>query len=242
MDVEYTGRQAVVTDEMRALAGPFLDRMEKMIGRGSSAHVIMSAEKNRQIAEVTVKTRSHDLVGLCESTASPEAALRQALEKTEAQAIRFKEKRATQKRLPKDEKALVETALARPGKAKRTSLLAVPDSPLDEALGLDPDRAPVTPAPHGQNGRLQTNLGTHLATHPEKHKDAQPELRPELSSMEPHVTRTIDAFALRPMSLEEAIKELEMRNREIFIFRDKAGLMRILHCKRDGTLELIELP
>ena len=234
MDVEYTGRQAVVTDEMRALAGPFLDRMEKMIGRGSSAHVIMSAEKNRQIAEVTVKTRSHDLVGLCESTASPEAALRQALEKTEAQAIRFKEKRATQKRLPKDEKALVETALARPGKAKRTSLLAVPDSPLDEALGIGPDRAPVTPVPHGQNGRLQTNLGTHLATHLE--------VRPELSSMEPHVTRTIDAFALRPMSLEEAIKELEMRNREIFIFRDKAGLMRILHCKRDGTLELIELP
>ena len=225
MDVEYTGRQAAVTDEMRALAGPFLDRMEKMIGRGSSAHVIMSAEKNRQIAEVTVKTRSHDLVGLCESTASPEAALRQALEKTEAQAIRFKEKRATQKRLPKDEKALVETALARPGKAKRTGLLAVPDSPLDEALGLEPDRAPGAPAQnglHGQNGHAQ--------------------LPPELSSMEPHVTRTIDAFALRPMSLEEAIKELEMRNREIFIFRDKAGMVRVLHCKRDGTLELIELP
>ncbi len=219
MDVEYTGRQAVVTDEMRALAGPFLDRMEKMIGRGSSAHVVMSAEKNRQIAEVTVKTRSHDLVGLCESTASPEAALRQALEKTEAQAIRFKEKRATQKRLPKDEKAMVETALARPGKAKRTGLLAVPDSPLDEALGIEPDRAPGTPAPaqNGHGGR-------------------------ELSTLEPHVTRTIDAFALGPMSLEEAIKELETRNREIFIFRDKAGLMRILHCKRDGTLELIELP
>ena len=218
MDVEYTGRQAAVTNELRALAGPFLDRMEKMIGRGSSAHVIMSAEKNRQIAEVTVKTRSHDLVGLCESTASPEAALRQALEKAEAQAIRFKEKRATQKRLPKDEKAMVETALARPGKGKRTGLLAVPDSPLDEALGLNPDRAPDTP-PAAQNGHARAEF-----------------------SLEPHVIRTIDAVALRPMSLEEAVKELETRNREIFIFRDKAELVRVLHCKRDGTLELIELP
>jgi putative sigma-54 modulation protein len=100
MNVEYTGRQAVITDELRALAGPFLDRMEKMLGRGTSAHVVMSAEKHRQIAEVTVKTQGHDLVGLCESTASQESALRQALEKTEAQAIRFKEKRKTQKRLP----------------------------------------------------------------------------------------------------------------------------------------------
>ncbi len=220
MDVEYTGRhEAVVTDEMRALAGPYLDRMEKMLGGGSSAHVIVTAEKYRQIAEVTVKTHAQDLVGLCESTASMETALRQALEKTEAQAIRFKEKRATQKRLPKDEKVVVEPALERGGKAKRTALLNTPDSPLDAVLGIQPDVAPGTTPPNRNSGSGHGEM-----------------------SSEPHVTRTIDAIALRPMSLEEAVKELETRNREIFIFRDKAGLLRVLHCKRDGTLELIELP
>ena len=44
------------------------------------------------------------------------------------------------------------------------------------------------------------------------------------------------------MSLDEAVKELETRHREIFVFRDREGLLRILHCRRDHTLELIELP
>lgn len=223
MVVEFTGRQVVVTEELRTLAASFLDRMEKMLGDdGASAHVIMTSEKYRQIAEVTVKSRAHDLVGLCESTASAEAALRQALEKAEAQAVRYKEKRATQKRLPKDEKAVVETALERGGKGKRTGLLATADSPLDGVLGLEPDGMPTNALHSSSNGHM-------------------PRARPELSS-EPHVRRVIDAVALRPMSVEEAVKELETRNREVFVFRDKEGLLRILHCRRDGMLELIELP
>ena len=218
MDVEYTGRQAVITDDLRSLAVLYLDRMEKMLGNGGTAHVVLSSEKNRQIAEVTVKTRSLDLVGVCESTISPEVALRQALDKAEAQAIRFKEKRATQKRMPKEEKYVVEPALERPGKGKRTGLLNTADSPLDAVLGLQPNGVPQTPATASTNGHA-TDF-----------------------SIEPHVTRTIDAVALRPMSLEEAVKELETRNREIFVFRDKTGLLRVLHCKRDGMLELIELP
>ncbi len=218
MDVEYTGRHdAVVSAEMRAMATPFLDRVEKMVGRGASAHVVVTTEKNRQSAEVTVKTKAHDLVGLCETTAGLETALRQALEKAEAQAIRFKEKRATEKRRPKDEKTLVEPALERGGRSKRTALLSTPDSPLDEVLGLQPD---IAPAPANGNGVA------HEADH----------------STEPHLTRSIDAVALRPMSLEEAVKELETRNRELFVFRDRVGLLRILHCRRDNTLELIELP
>ena len=55
MEVEYTGRQVAVTDEMREMAGPILARVEKMLGGGSSAHEIVTAEKNRQSAEVQVK-------------------------------------------------------------------------------------------------------------------------------------------------------------------------------------------
>lgn len=223
MDVEFTGRNdASVSDAMRELAEPFFEQIEKMVGRGASAHVVVTTEKNRHSAEVTVKTKAHDIVGLSETTIGIESALRQALEKAEAQAVRFKEKRKTEKRRPKDEKTVVEPALERGGKLKRTSLLSTPDSPLDEMLGLQPDLAPEPV--HHANGNGQK------AAAAEDH------------GTEPHVTRSIDAFALRPMSLEEAVKELETRHREIFVFRDKTGPLRILHCRRDHTLELIELP
>jgi putative sigma-54 modulation protein len=59
---------------------------------------------------------------------------------------------------------------------------------------------------------------------------------------EAHVVRSEDAVALRPMTLEEAVKEAEFRDREVFVFRDNAGKVRVLHRKKDGKMELIEVP
>jgi putative sigma-54 modulation protein len=59
---------------------------------------------------------------------------------------------------------------------------------------------------------------------------------------EPHVVRSADAVALRPMSLEEAVKEAAFRDRDVFVFRDNAGQAMVLHRKRDGKMELIEVP
>ena len=216
MEIEYTGRQVAITDEMRATAEPILTRVEKILGPDATAHVVVTTEKNRQIAEVQVKSRIHDLFGLSMSTTSMTTALIEALHKAEAQAIRFKDKRKTQKRLPKDEKNLLEPALERGGKLKRTGLMPTQESPIDGLLGLAPDIAP------GATSEYQS-----------------PE---EELSVEAHLTRSIDPIALRPMSLEEAIKEMETRSRDLFVFRDDGGLLRILHCKRDGVLELIELP
>ncbi|MGC2548351.1 MAG: sigma 54 modulation/S30EA ribosomal C-terminal domain-containing protein, partial [Silvibacterium sp.] len=59
---------------------------------------------------------------------------------------------------------------------------------------------------------------------------------------EPHVVRSTDSVALRPMTLEEAVKEAEFRDREVFVFRDNEGAVKVLHRKRDGKMELIEAP
>ena len=59
---------------------------------------------------------------------------------------------------------------------------------------------------------------------------------------EPHVVRSIDGAALRPMSLEEAVKEAEFRDKDVFVFRDHKGQAMVLHRKRDGKMELIEVP
>jgi len=57
-----------------------------------------------------------------------------------------------------------------------------------------------------------------------------------------HLVRTEDAVALRPMTLEEAIKEAHFRDRDVFVFRDQKGKLMILHRTRDGRMELIETP
>jgi putative sigma-54 modulation protein len=44
------------------------------------------------------------------------------------------------------------------------------------------------------------------------------------------------------MTLEEAVKEAEFRDREVFLFRNLQGTLLVLHRKRDGKMELIEAP
>jgi putative sigma-54 modulation protein len=59
---------------------------------------------------------------------------------------------------------------------------------------------------------------------------------------EVHLVRSEEAVALRPMTLEEAIKEAHFRDRDVFVFRDKQGKIMVLHRTRDGKMELIEAP
>ncbi len=61
-------------------------------------------------------------------------------------------------------------------------------------------------------------------------------------STEVHLVHSDDAVALRPMTLEEAIKEAHFRDRDVFVFRDPKGRVMVLHRNRDGKLELIEAP
>lgn len=59
---------------------------------------------------------------------------------------------------------------------------------------------------------------------------------------EAHVTRDDSSVALRPLTLEEAIKEAEFRDRDVFVFRDNQGRVKVLHRTKDGKMELIEAP
>lgn len=59
---------------------------------------------------------------------------------------------------------------------------------------------------------------------------------------ETHVVKSPDSVARRPLTLEEAVKEAEFRDREVFVFRDLEGRVKVLHRKKDGRMELIEAP
>jgi putative sigma-54 modulation protein len=59
---------------------------------------------------------------------------------------------------------------------------------------------------------------------------------------EVHLVHAKDSVALRPMTLEEAIKEAHFRDKDVFVFRDPQGVLMVLHRTRDGKMELIEAP
>ena len=59
---------------------------------------------------------------------------------------------------------------------------------------------------------------------------------------EAHLVRSSESVALRPLTLEEAIKEAQFRDRDVFVFRDPTGKVMVLHRTRDGKMELIEAP
>ncbi|MBN9617827.1 MAG: ribosomal subunit interface protein [Acidobacteriales bacterium 59-55] len=209
MDVEYTGRQASVTKKYKAQTEVGLARIVKIVGNAGSAHVTLSRDKYRFIAEITVQTKSLKLVATCESTEMA-TALRDALAKIEQQAIRRKKKKVSIKRRGK-------------------SGVAIAGEEEAEASGEIAKPAAEKIAVKASKGRKTVPMLVHSF--------------PSHSPLsEPHVARSTDGVALRPMSLEEAVKEAAFRDRDVFVFRDHGGRAMVLHRKRDGKMELIEVP
>lgn len=92
MIVEYMGKQTVVTQKYKDQASAGLSRIEKLVNHGPiTAKVVLTADKYRRIADVTVNQGTQSMVATCES-ADLMTALRDALAKIEQQAVRQKQK------------------------------------------------------------------------------------------------------------------------------------------------------
>lgn len=91
MNVEYTGRQTVVTPKQKQQAEVGLARIKKVAPRCTSAHVILTEDKHRMMAEVTVSYRGDQIVATTERK-DMETALRDSLSKVEQQVIKQKKR------------------------------------------------------------------------------------------------------------------------------------------------------
>ncbi len=60
--------------------------------------------------------------------------------------------------------------------------------------------------------------------------------------VEPHILKSGEAISMKPMTMEEAVKDAEFRDRDLLIFRNPAGDLYVLHRRRDGQMELVEIP
>ena len=91
MQIAITARNMELTGALKSYAEEKLARMDRYLDQITAAHVILSIQKYRQIAEVTLHVR--DLtIRAEESTADMYASIDLVVEKIERQILRYKER------------------------------------------------------------------------------------------------------------------------------------------------------
>jgi len=209
MNVEYTGRHFEVTSAIREEVESGLVKIRKILGNKFETKVVLAVEKRRHKAEITITPRNGPLVGLAQA-GDMTAAINEALEHLEKQAVKYKTRWRTKKR--------------------RNHKSPNPKSP-------------STAAGKWNGEASQENIGVALGLSEPTSVDVVVHKFPAVArTTEVHLVRSEEAVAMRPMTLEEAIKEAHFRDRDVFVFRDPKGKVMILHRTRDGKMELIEAP
>ncbi len=91
--------------------------------------------------------------------------------------------------------------------------------------------APVEPSSNGKQGKLKARASIAVHSFPSN-----------ATIVEPHVLASREAIAISPMTIEEAVKDAEFRDRDLLVFRNPGGDLFVLHRRRDGEMELVEIP
>ncbi len=91
MQISITARNLEITEALRRYAEEKVARLQKFVDQITSAHVILSIEKRRQIAEVTLRVRDLTIRGE-ESDHNLYSAIDLVADKIERQILRYKEK------------------------------------------------------------------------------------------------------------------------------------------------------
>jgi len=212
MEVEFTARQGRISKALRAQAEEGMSRIARILGKTARASIILGAQRHLQIVELTLQARLQTIVATGKAP-TLESALRQAVAHAEHQALRYRDRHLMRKRLPKEEKVLTAPPVARP-KARAAQPEALPEN-----------------GQTGANGAARARAAIPVHSFPSK-----------AAVVEPHVVAAGEAIALKAMTVEEAVKEAEFRDRDLLVFRSPAGELFVLHRRRDGQMELVEIP
>ncbi len=204
MNVEYTGRHYEITAAVRMEVEAGLVKIRKILRDKFETKVVLTLEKRRNKAEITISPRNGPLIAVADGR-DMVSVIGEALNHLEKQAVKYKTRWRTQKR---------HNHKAANGKNDLSDVL-----------------------PEAKNHRHSERKKKEPVTPFVVHK-----FPAVAKSTEVHLSRPDDAVALRPMTVEEAIKEAHFRDRDVFVFRDPKGKIMVLHRTREGKMELIEAP
>ena len=185
------------------------------IGRilGKTAHASITFSAQRHVQIVELTVQGRaQKIAATGKASTLDGALKEAIDHAENQARRYRDRRVGSKRLPKEEKVMTAPPVVRP-KSRATQ---PPPEDGDEKTGRSASKARASIAVHSFPAKATV--------------------------VEPHILKNGEAIALRPLTIEEAVKEAEFRDRDLLIFRTNAGNTFVLHRRRDGQMELVEIP
>src|SRR6478736_5301835 len=97
MNVEFTGRKCEITPALRKSVETGLAKIRKILGDKFDSKVILAVEKHRHKAEITISPRKGPLVGVAQA-GDMKAAVGEALDHLEKQAVRYKTRPRSKKR------------------------------------------------------------------------------------------------------------------------------------------------
>src|SRR6267154_5412446 len=179
MNVEYTGRHCEVTPAIRKEVELGLTKIRKILGDRFDTKVILTVEKHRHKAEITITPRNGPLVGLAQAK-DMMIAINEALDHLEKQAVKYKSRWESKKRLARKSEEV-----------KKWN----GDSPRQEDMQTGvPNRIGLTE---------KTAVPVAVHRYPAVAK-----------TTEVHLVRSSEAVSMRPLTLEEAIKEAHFRDRD----------------------------
>ncbi|MFQ5789218.1 MAG: ribosome hibernation-promoting factor, HPF/YfiA family [Acidobacteriota bacterium] len=179
MNVNFTGRQMDVSNELRIYTETKLKKLHRFIDGITDIHVILSREKYRQIAEVNVHSRGNSYLTAIEESNDLKASIAQAIDKIQAQGKKHRAKRIGKRR--------------RAGRRESSGTFNV----------------------------LVAEEGTASSTGP----------------------RIIESrrFVIKPLSVEEAVAEMEEGTAEFLVFRNAANeRANVIYRRPDGNYGLID--
>src|SRR6202034_2652220 len=97
MNVEYTGRQYVISPTIRKEVETGLNKIRKILGDRFETKVILAVEKRRHKAEITIDPPNGPIVGIAQ-TGDMMSAVNEALDHLQKQAVKYKTRWLSKKR------------------------------------------------------------------------------------------------------------------------------------------------
>jgi putative sigma-54 modulation protein len=186
MRLELTGRHVDITPSLRRLLDTKLSRLERVLNhRAVSAQAVLTREKHRHRADITLHARGEKFLHGVGDAASWEASLTQAIGKLTQQAQRVKGKWQQRKR--------------------RGAVKGMPPPDVAEAPATT-----VRERPRRERVRMPRIV----------HASRQP---------------------LKPMSVDDAAREIEAGGDGVVVFRDlETAAVIVLYRRENGELTLVE--
>jgi putative sigma-54 modulation protein len=212
MDVEFTAKQVKISKALRTQAEEGMEPIARILGKTASANITFSAQKRQKVMIVEITIKARLQTFASEGRGETATLALHQALERAESQVRRHRDRRLESKRLPKEEKMPVAPPVTRSKARVAELEA---------------EEKVKP------GRARKRAGAAITVH------SYPASK---TIIEPHIVTSDEAFAQNVMTVEEAVKEIESLDRDLLVFRDPTGELFVIHRRRDGQVELVELP